>query len=226
MIPRFLVAAGLLALAAGCGGGTADPAAGTVLTALSAPVVHPHVPTTPGVVWVYEGVQDGRPRHEEVRCLDGTVRIAGVSCTARRQETWEDGRLVEVTTEWFGQDRAGNVWKVGEETLERAGDGLVPTDDSWVAGEDGAWAWIAFPAHPMVGDVLLGYRPDGEERWTIASLDARADVPAGSFEGCLAIEEGTDDPEDEDVVLYAAGVGRVAEESPAGRMELVGVEVR
>lgn len=179
----------------------------------------------PGRLMVYEGFDEGRHRRDEIRDLDGSRLIEGVTCVGTLQTVFLDGVAVELTVEWYAQDAAGNVWKFGEETAE-FGAGLAGfTDDSWIAGEEGARAWIAFPAEPRVGDRIHGYKPAGHDVFVVTAVDAVASVPAGEFPGCLELDENPDD-EDEDILVYAPGTGLVSERSASGHVGLVEVRER
>ncbi|MGH7162643.1 MAG: hypothetical protein ACREID_04100 [Planctomycetota bacterium] len=186
-------------------------------------VDHTYFPLTPGTARVYEGVDEGLPRRDEVRVGAEPHVVSGIACTAVTQEVFLDGRLAELTTEWFAQDRDGNVWKFGEETLEFDGVRLAPTADSWEAGVDGARPWVALAADPKVGDVYVGYRPGGQDTLSVVSLTETATVPAGVFENCLQAVENAEDPDDADIILYAPGTGLVSETSAGGRIDLVSI---
>jgi len=187
-----------------------------------ATVDHLYLPLAPGARWVYEGEQDGVPRHEETRVLAQRRTILGVSCTTVVEEVTDDGELVEVTRTWLAQDTAGNVWRFGEESVEYEDGQPVAGGDSWEAGVDGARPWIVLAADPRAGDVYSGNRAGGWDQVNVVSLSESATVPAGSFEGCLAtVETNPDDPEDADRIIYAPGLGLVSERSTAGAIELV-----
>lgn len=189
---------------------------------------HPFMPLAPGTAWSYSGHEDGIPKREEVRVLDGARMILGVPCTAAEEQVFLDGALVELTTHYLAQDTEGNVWRFGEQSIE-FGDGLpVMTEDSWEAGVDGALPWMTLSADPQVGDVFTSDGQDGAiDESTVLAVDATATVPAGVFAGCLEVEEtNAEDPEDKDRILYAPGVGLVSEDNPAGRIELVSFGVR
>lgn len=215
----------LLPLLAACGGaGLPDPGpAGPDPTAFKTLVEHPFLPLLPGRVWVYEGLDEGRLRREAVRAQEEPREVLGIACTALTMEVALDGEVVEITTEWFAQDRDGNVWKFGEETLEFSGGAFGLSEDSWTAGADGAVPWMFLAALPQPGDRYVGDRPNGHEETLVLSVDETAVVPAGIFGGCLQVEETTEDVEDADVVLYAPAVGRVAEQGTGGSIELVEV---
>jgi hypothetical protein len=202
--------------------GESSPLPGSPAATYVPLVNHQYFPLLPGSTWTYIGEEDGESKREEVRVLDGPHMVLGVACTAVVEDVFVDGELAETTTQWYAQDTDGNVWVFGEESLEYTGGVPVPADDSWRAGVNGAQAWIVFAAHPQPGDVYAGNRGDGWDENTVVSVTATALVPAGMFQGCLDLEEGNpDDPDDQDRILYAPGVGRVSEEAPDGRVELV-----
>jgi hypothetical protein len=185
-------------------------------------VSHRFFPMTPGMVRIYEGEDEGQLRRDEVRVLAVPLDISGVACTGTHQEVFLDGELAEVTEEWFAQDLAGNVWKFGEQSVEFDEGGIALTGDSWTAGVEGAVPWMAFAADPRVGDQHFANGIDGPEMLEVLSVNETATVPAGAFEGCLQIVENPDDP-DEDIILYAPGVGLVSETSASGRIDLASI---
>lgn len=186
-------------------------------------VDHVFFPLLPGSRWTLVGEEGGESKREEVRVLDGPHMILGVACTAVVEDVYVDGELTETTTQWYAQDTDGNVWRFGEESLEYTGGIPVPAEDSWRAGVNGAQAWIAFAASPQPGDIYAGNRGDGWDQSEVLSVAATATVPFGVFPGCLdVLETNPDDPEDEDRILYAPGMGRVSEESPNGTVQLTG----
>jgi hypothetical protein len=213
----------LVLLSAGCGTGDGDlglsPTTNPAFYARG--VSHGYFPLVPGTLWVYEGDDEGLPLREEVRILAQERVISGVPCVGVEERAWVDGELKEVTTEWYAEDRRGNVWKFGEESFE-ADDlgGLVPTADSWLAGQPGTWPWLALSADPQPGDVIAGYTPVGQDDLYVQSVSETAVVPAGTFLGCLQILENPDEPDDTDIILYAPGVGRVSEQNASGSMQL------
>src|SRR3989441_2568257 len=109
---KAMAALGLVAiLVAGCGSGSSR-------TRFSARVDNPWFPLRPGTTLVYRGVKDGKPSRDVVHVTGQTRRIAGVTCTAVADRLYLGGRLEERTTDWYAQDKAGNVWYFGEATAE------------------------------------------------------------------------------------------------------------
>ena len=220
--PRMLAILSSLGLAAcgvdGGGGGAPVEAPAYVIG-----VHHAYFPISPGMSWSYVGERDGLPVTEEARALPELRPVLGIACTPVRTEVYVPGALTEIDTELYAEDMDGNVWKFGEEALEFDGMTLTRTVDSWTAGEDGARAWMVFPALPRVGEQFLALRPGGADVFRIASLTALAEVPAGVFADCLEVDENPGDVEDQDIILYSAGVGRVTESDRHGHVDLVAV---
>ena len=226
---RFLIltwiGASLLSLpACGGSGGVAPPVPMIQASNFSPSIDHPYFPMQQGIVLNYEGTEDGLPRREDVRVTEDRRIIMGIDCSSMRENVYVDDVLVEVTTHWYAQDNAGNVWKFGEESWELALGELVLADDSWVADGVDALPWREFVANPHVGDVFVGYRPGGIDTFHIVSTTAAVSVPAGDFTDCVEVHENPDDPEDADIILYSRGVGRVAEFSTNGDLELVSIQ--
>ena len=212
---------------AGCGGGGAADGTPGEIPVLPAPAQFVrgftlnYFPLPKGTTWIFEGEELGQPRREEVRVLDAPRILADIECTGLEQSVVVGGVVVELTTEWFAEDRTGSVWKLGEESFEFDGLGFVPTADSWLAGQPGTWPFLAFPADPLVGSHWIGYVNGGFDTFVARSRTASVVVPFGAFADCLEIDENPDDPEDHDIILYAPGVGRVSESSPNGNVRLV-----
>jgi hypothetical protein len=55
---------------------------------------------------------------------------------------------VERTFDWYAQDKQGNVWYMGELSLEKKNGKFAKASDSWQSGVDGAQPGIIMPAAP------------------------------------------------------------------------------
>ncbi|MFN8193477.1 MAG: hypothetical protein U0R80_04245 [Nocardioidaceae bacterium] len=145
-------------------------------------VDNPWLPLAPGSSWTYDVVGDASSTAARavVRVLPDTAVVAGVATTQVRTVV-EDaaGRTLRSGVASYAQDRAGNVWLFGEGTGPGA----------WRAGENGALAGLAMPAHPRVGDGYLREKAVvAEERTRVWSLDAGQVVDGTSFDGLLYVE--------------------------------------
>ena len=139
----------------------------------------------------------------------------------------ERGRPVEVTDDWYAQDRAGNIWYLGEATTEYENGKPVSTAGSFEAGVDGAQAGVIMPARPRPG---LRYRQEyykgqAEDKASIISRREQAEVPAGHYRHVLMTRDVN--PLQKRILefkFFARGVGPVLAVSVSGgsdREELI-----
>jgi hypothetical protein len=217
----LLVWLSVAAIAGSCG--RQAPSSGTPPLAFVTRVDHRFFPLRAGTLHVFAGEDGGAALREEVQVLAGTRLLGGVHCTGVEETTWLDGELFERTTEWYAQDTLGQVWQFGEESLMAADGGWVVAADSWLAGVDGALPMVAFPAELRVGDRFVRVHPGGADEFAVTSTSASIITPAGVFFDCLELVENPDDPEDQDVILYAPGVGRVFDVGSQSKSSLIAV---
>ena len=171
---------------------------------------------------------DGSLQRVEVTVTDRTKTIMGIEARVVHDVVTEDGQVKEDTFDWYAQDKAGNLWYLGEDTKEYEDGKVSSTEGSWEAGVDGALAGILLPADPEVGMAYRQeyYEGEAEDRAKVVSVDEHADVPYGSFDGVLETEDTT--PLEPDLVerkYYAKDVGPVlavaVSEDSRGREELI-----
>ena len=187
-----------------------------------ATVDNPYFPLRPGTTFVYEGVKDGQRQREEITVARETKVVMGVTATVLRDTATRDGVPLEVTEDWYAQDREGNVWYFGEDTAEYEHGKVVSREGSWQAGVDGARPGIIMQAHPRVPSSYRQeyYRGHAEDMAWVVSLDSPARVPLRSFPQTLLTLEWN--PLEPGIVVeksYAAGVGLVSETALSGPAE-------
>ena len=190
---------------------------------------NPYWPMKPGTRWVYrETDSEGARQRVVVTVTRRTKLIAnGVRARVVRDVVTEDGKPVEVTDDWYAQDRAGNIWYLGEDTTEYENGKPVSKEGSFEAGVDGARAGIIMLAHPRVGMRYRQeyYKDHAEDRARVMSLRERAEVPFGFFRRTLMTrDENPLEPRVLEYKFYARGVGPVLAVSVSGgsdREELV-----
>jgi hypothetical protein len=167
---------------------------------------NPYWPMTPGSRWVY---REGDQR-TVVEVTDQAKRILDIPATVVHDVVTDDGALVENTWDWYGQDKDGNIWYLGEATKEFENGKVKSTP--WEAGVDGAEAGIIVPAKPKVG---MTYRQEylkgeAEDAADVLSVGKRATVPYGSFDELLETKDYTPlEPNLIENKYYAKGVGPV-----------------
>jgi hypothetical protein len=200
-------------------------------SAFASRIDNPWFPLIPGTVFVYRGIKDGRPARDVMTVTRAHASILGIRATVVRDRLFLSGRLAERTTDWYAQDRTGNVWYLGERTatVDRRGQ-TISTEGSWRAGVHGARAGIYMPADPRPGETGRAefYPGHAEDQFEVLSLTATVRSPAASSDRALLTRETTPlEPGIVDHKLYVRGVGTVREETVRGAVErLVLVSVR
>ena len=186
-------------------------------------VDNPWFPLLPGTNFVYQGVKDGKTARDVVKVLHTTRTIQGVRCTSVSDRLYLAGRLEERTTDWYAQDRRGNVWYYGEATaeLDRSGH-VTSTEGSWLAGRQGARPGIYMPARPRVGQTGRQeyFKGHAEDHFAVVSVRARVSVPYVSSGRAVLTKEWTPlEPGTLDHKYYVRGVGTVKEVTVKGPLE-------
>ena len=190
---------------------------------------NPYWPMRVGSRWVYrETDSEGTRQRVVVTVTDRTKLIAnGVTARVVRDVVTEGGEPVEITDDWYAQDRAGNIWYLGEATTDYENGKPVSTEGSFEAGVDGAQAGVVMPARPRPG---LRYRQEyyrghAEDKASIVSLREQAEVPAGHYRRVLMTRDVNPlQPKVLEFKFYARGVGPVLAVSVSGgsdREELI-----
>src|SRR5207248_3416509 len=137
-------------------------------------------------------------------------------CVVVQDRLFLAGRLEERTTDWYTQDRQGNVWYFGESTAELDRRGRVTsTEGSWQAGRSGAVPGIYMPANPHVRQSGRQefYKGHAEDHFRVLDLHASVRVPYVSSRAALLTEEWTPlEPGVLDHKLYVRGIGNVLEQ--------------
>jgi hypothetical protein len=191
----------------------------------TANVDNPWLPLRPGTTLVYKGTKEGIAETDFVRVTRRTRTIDGVRTRVIDDRIYDaKGRLRERTTDYYAQDRGGNVWYFGEDTAELDVHGKVTSrEGTWHAGVDGARAGIFMPADPRVGEHHRQeyYRGHAEDQFRVVSLHASVTVPYGTFGDALETHEWTRlEPGVLDAKDYVRGVGEVFEGSLRGPREV------
>ena len=200
--------------AAGSGGST---------TSFVPRVTNAWFPLTPGTTYIYRGVKDGKSARDVVKVVHTTKTIQGVRCTSVSDRLYLAGRLEERTTDWYAQDRRGNVWYFGEATAELDRSGHVTTrEGSWLAGRDGARAGIYITANPHVGQSGRQeyYKGHADDHFAVVSVSAHVSVPYVSSTRAVLTKEWTPlEPGTLDHKYYVRGIGTVKEVTVKGPVE-------
>jgi len=150
-----------------------------------------------------------------VTILNDIMTVDGVKVGVLEERETKDGKLVEVSRNFFATDRnTGDVYYFGEDVDNYKDGKIIDHEGAWRAGEKGARFGLMLPGTPKVGDKFYQeIAPDvAMDRVEIMSMDESLKTRAGTFEHCLHLKETT--PLDGDVShkWYAPGVGMVKDD--------------
>jgi hypothetical protein len=234
-VRRITIVAVLLGMAIvltlGCGKKAEEPYNPTIDAAnFVAKIDNQYSPLKPGTTFIYEGQKEGGTQTTEVYVSHRTKKILGVTCVEITDNVSSDGKLVEVTLDWYAQDKDGNVWYFGEDSKEYENGEVVSTAGSWQAGVHGAKPGITMEANPKIGDSYRQeyYKGQAEDMAEVLSLNESISVPYGSFNNCLKTKDFTAlEPGVVENKYYAPGVGVISAimvEGGSERSELVAIQ--
>jgi hypothetical protein len=176
-------------------------------------------------------VKDGKPAVDVLTVTHLVDVIRGIRATVLHDKLYLNGTLAERTTDWYAQDKRGNVWYLGEKTATLGARGRVKsTDGTWKAGVGGAKAGIFMPGHPFVGEQARQeyFKGHAEDQFKVLNLSTRITTPGASSKHALLTQETTRlEPGVVDHKFYVKGVGTVLEVAVRGgteRLTLVSVK--
>jgi hypothetical protein len=174
---------------------------------------NPQWPMRAGSRWVYRvtDMANGKIERQVITVTDRTKLMAdGIRALVVRDIVTDHGSPVEVTDDWYAEDRKGNVWYFGEHTTSYK-HGKPSDNGTWQAGVRGAMPGIALPAKPAVG---LAYREEysknvAEDQSRILALNTQVQVRAGHYTHVvLAVDYSPIEPEVAELKFYAKGSGQ------------------
>ena len=192
---------------------------------------NPYWPMSPGSRWVFSETDTKGTREKVVvEVTDRTKTIVnGVEARVIRDTATEDGVPVEITDDWYAQDKQGNVWYLGEYVTNYENGKIVDHDGSFEAGVDGAQPGVVMPADPKPGVSYRQeyYKGEAEDRGAVITVgQERVNVPHGFFNKDVLMTRDIVplEPKVQELKFYAPGVGPVLSihtDNPGGRSELV-----
>jgi len=163
---------------------------------------NPYFVLEPGYVLVLE---DGDAQLT-VTVKDETKMIDGVECRVVEEREIEDGKLIEVSNNYFAiSKRTNSVYYFGEDA-----------GGAWYSGVQGARFGLMMPGLPLVGakyyqEIAPGAAMDRAE---IVSVTETFKTPAGEFKNCLKTAETTPlEPGEREYKRYARGIGLIQDGS-------------
>ena len=184
---------------------------------------NPLFPLKPGTKYELRSETADGVGHETLTVTHDTQEIAGVTTTVIKDISTLDGKLEEKTTDWYAQDKQGNVWYFGEDTATYKKNGKVDsTAGTWKTGVDGAKPGIIMNANPRVTD---SYRQEylkgeAEDMYWVIAKNQTIKVPQGTYHNAVLTMEWTPlEPKVASEKYYVPGIGIVAERNLSGGLE-------
>jgi hypothetical protein len=197
----------------------------------TAKIDNPYWPMRPGSRWVFSETDTQGTRQKVVVTVTGKTKLIanGVKARVIRDVVTESGTPVEITDDWYAQDKHGNVWYLGEAVRNYENGKLVDRTGSFEAGVHGAQPGIAMPANPVPG---LSYRQEyykgqAEDKAAIVTVgEEQVEVPFGFFdkEVLMTRDLVPTEPRVQELKFYARGVGPLLSmhtDGPGGRAALI-----
>ena len=181
-----------------------------------------YFPLEPGTGFHYRGVKGAAAQTDDMIVTRAVKTVLGVRCTVVRDTVSEHGKPLERTFDWYAQDKKGNVWYMGEDSLELKNGRFVRASDSWQAGVNGAKPGIIMPADPRPNQVYRQeyYPPGGAlDQARVLGIGRMLHVPAGSFRRPLVTIEWSPVEPQYEKKYYVAGLGEVMEQVVQGGHE-------
>jgi len=209
--------------------GAATPTAAPVFDPNNfvAVVDNPYYPLPVGRTLVYSGIKDGQTQRDTVTVTNQTRVILGVTATVVSDIADHDGTVLERTSDWYAQDKQGNVWYLGEDTVHFLPNGKGDTSGSWEAGVKGAEPGIIMEANPQIPDAYRQeyFAGQAEDTAWIVDRGGTVSVPYGKVRNVLTTLEATRlEPDAYDQKVYGPGIGIVLEQSLTGPNEYAKLE--
>ena len=183
---------------------------------------NPYFPLEPGTGFHFTGARGKTPQTDDEIVTHRTKQILGISSTVVRDTVSEHGRAIERTFDFYAQDKQGNVWYMGENSLERKNGRFVRASDSWLSGVDGAEPGIIMPADPQPGDdYRQEYYPPGEalDEAHVIGFHGPFTVPTGTYKRALVTSEFSPLEPQTEQKYYVAGLGEIQEKVVKGHHE-------
>lgn len=187
---------------------------------------NPYFPLPPGRTLLYRGTAKDGIETLEMEVTNRTKTILGVRTTVVVERHGLNGQIVEISENWFAQDRNGDVWYFGEFSQNYENGVPINSAGSWEAGVSDARPGIIMKANPQAGDVYFQEFAPGiaQDMAQVMSTSGSATVPQGSYTGVLETKEWTDlEPNSRERKFYAPGIGFLLEQKGPDRLELIEV---
>lgn len=192
--------------------GTCDPGTATFADEID----NPFFPLAVGFRAVLEGAESGSHLLVRVTVLDETEPVAGIPTRVVEEYEAVDGRVAEISRNFFAQADDGTVCYFGEEVDVYDADGEVTGHSgSWRADGGRYRPGIVMPSAPAVGMAFQQEVAPGvaEDESKVVAIGDSTKVPAGTFTDTVTLLDLDPIGGGTDTKVYARGVGLIVDET-------------
>ena len=159
-------------------------------------ITNPYLPLASLKQDILEGKEGGKALRVERTVkpdIHKTFKVGSqnVEVLVVEDREFENGKLSEVTLDYFAQADDGTVYYMGEDVNEYRDGKVVGHSGAWLYGKQTKVPGVLMPGNPKVGDK---FRSEDVPKITteddeVLSLSEAVTVPAGTYENCLKIKE-------------------------------------
>jgi hypothetical protein len=183
-------------------------------TTFTVEIDNPFFPLPEGQQVVLEGEEGGQHLLVRVTALDEVETVAGVRTRVIEEYEAKDGRVVEVSRNFFAQAQDGTVCYFGEHVDIYGGAGNVTSHSgTWRADVDANRPGIFMPRSLEVGLAFQQEIAPGiaEDQAQVIAVGERTEVPAGTFEDTATLRDGSPLDGSTGDKVYARGIGLIVD---------------
>ena len=183
-------------------------------TTFTVDIDNPFFPLPVGQQVVLEGEEGGQHLLVRLTALDEIETVVGVRTRVIEEYEAKDGRVVEVSRNFFAQAQDGTVCYFGENVDMYDGAGNVTSHSgSWRAGVDANRPGIFMLPSLEVGIAFQQEIAPGiaEDQSQVIAVGERTDVPAGTFEDTATLRDGSPLDGGTGDKIYARGIGLIVD---------------
>ena len=173
-------------------------------------------PLRPGMQWIRQGTTEVGSRavpHQVISTMTDVIReIDGVPTIAMVDQDTDAGELAQVSIDYFGLDKDGNVWLMGAYQEEYSGGEFTNMADAWLGPGDGREPGILMPAEPDDSTPPWIITLEEEREGTageVVETGASECVEFACYEDVLVVREGEIGRLDNEFKYYAPDVGQI-----------------
>jgi hypothetical protein len=187
-----------------------DPASGDFSTDID----NPFFPLPVGHQVVLEGEEGSTHLLVRITSLDETETVAGVETRVVEEFESKDGTVVEISRNFFAQAADGTVCYFGEDVdIFDSGGNVTSNAGEWRAGEGENQPGIFMPPSLEVGVAFQQEIAPGvaEDQARVVAVGESTDVPAGTFDDTVTMEDGSPLDGGTGTKVYARGIGLIVD---------------